>query len=146
MPFGYLEKALPGAQLGLPPQARVGRLRAVLPQEGKGIVVPYDPPAGVLYHARIQRADQPAVGVIEIFAIFKRQTVHSRFSPRAQGRRPARPRTGWELRSGFHAAQHHAAMTAAPSRAVMVNNPMLDARHHPAHHPPWVKTEFPAAL
>jgi len=91
---GHLEQALPGAQLGLPPQARVSRLRAVFPQEGERVVVPHHSPAGVLHHARVQRADQSTVGILEIRTIFKRQVVHYQLSPGTRDRRLARLRTG----------------------------------------------------
>lgn len=37
-------------------------------------------------------------------------------------------------------AGHHAAMTPRAGKAMVVITPILDVRHQPANHPPWVKT------
>ena len=70
---GHLVQPLLGAQLGLPPQARVHRIRRLARQERIGVVVPDHFSTGAGHHARVQCADEPAVGVGEVAGVVERQ-------------------------------------------------------------------------
>jgi hypothetical protein len=97
--FGHLVQALPGAELGLPPQARVGRWRGIVNKECEDVVVPHHPSVAVPDHARLQRADPPAIGVVEVGPILERAHSHLPHLP---------------LLQAVHRARHHAARGGEP--------------------------------
>ena len=66
---GHLVQALLGRELGLPPQARVDRVRAVRVQEPPGVHIPDHAAVRGLDDHRLQRADEPPVGVGEVSAV-----------------------------------------------------------------------------
>jgi hypothetical protein len=70
----HLEQPLSGAQLGLPPQARVHRVRAVGVEVGVLLQVPHHPTLRVGDDARIERFDQSTLRVLEVGAVGERWT------------------------------------------------------------------------
>jgi len=70
-PAGHLEQAVLGAQLCLPPQARVHRVRALAVQVGISLQVPHHPAIGRSHHAWIQRIDPAALGILEILPVLE---------------------------------------------------------------------------
>ena len=71
--FDDFVQTLLGAQLGLPPQARVHRGGWLAGEERVAVVVPDDPTVGGLDHTRTQCAEEPPVGVVEIGGVVERQ-------------------------------------------------------------------------
>ena len=69
----HLIEPLLGAQLALPPQAGMHRAGRVAGQERVRVVVPHHPAVGRLDDARLQRADESPVGVLEIGGVGERQ-------------------------------------------------------------------------
>ena len=66
---GHLIQAVPGGQLGLPPQAGMNGVRAVAVQEAPAVHIPHHPAVRSLDHHRLQRADEAPVSVGEITAV-----------------------------------------------------------------------------
>ena len=69
----HLVEALLGAQLALPPQAGVHRGRRIAVQERVDVVVPHHSSVGRLDDAGFERADESAVGVVEVGGVVERQ-------------------------------------------------------------------------
>ena len=74
----HLVEALLGAQLALPPQAGVHRVRRIAVQERVNVVVPHHSSVGGLDDAGFQRADESPVGVVEVRGVGEGQIVHVR--------------------------------------------------------------------
>ncbi len=68
-PRRHLEQALDGVELGLAPQAGVGRRRAVLAEEVVGVVVPHHPAVRVVHDAGLERGDEAAARVVEVLGV-----------------------------------------------------------------------------
>jgi len=73
---GDLEQPLLGAQLRLPPQARVRGVRAIGTEKGVGVEIPDDPAVGRFDQCGGQFRDEAALGVVEVRPVMQERSGH----------------------------------------------------------------------